>query len=351
MFPPENVRPDESLANAGPDCQHRVPPLGDKDCPWPGCHPAWSVGTCGAVGDTGGMHRRGFLLAASALLAAGCARVPPPVDAGRARVETPARPGPLVIGTEDGPPVALMAQLLVRSLAGKGLDARTELFGDAWQAALDAGESAAKPAFAGTVWAGLESGGDAPAAADLAGVVAELLTPDISVVSAPGVDGSLMWAVTEATAAKGITTLDQIAAWSKGKVAAVPELAVSRADGLPGLKSAYGATFTVTRSDNPRERAAALTTGRAAIAAFRRSDYSGTGLYELADTNRIELADPAVLLVSSRLVEAEPDVVLAMQALAAKLSTTALLDLQAKVGGGASADGVLDAWLKSEGLT
>jgi glycine betaine/choline ABC-type transport system substrate-binding protein len=180
--------------------------------------------------------------------------------------------------------------------------------------------------------------------------VADLLAPEVSVVSAAGVDGSLMWAVTEATAASGITTLDQIAAWSKGKVAAVPELAVSRADGLPGLRSAYGARFTVSKAESPRERAAALTTGQAAIAAFRRSDYSGTGLHELADTNRIELADPAVILVSSRLVDAEPDVVLAMAAVAAKLSTTALLDFQAKVNGGASADGVLDAWLKAEGL-
>jgi glycine betaine/choline ABC-type transport system substrate-binding protein len=170
------------------------------------------------------------------------------------------------------------------------------------------------------------------------------------VVSAAGVDGSLMWVVTESTALTGITTLDKIARWSRGKVAAVPEFAVSRADGLPGLKTAYGAGFTVSKTESPRERAAALTTGRAAIAAFRRSEYSGTGLFELADTNRIELPDPAVILVSSKLVEAEPDMVLAMQALAAKLSTGPLLDFQAKLAGGASADGVLDAWLKSEGL-
>jgi len=292
------------------------------------------------------MDRRGFLLGASVLLAAGCARVPPPEVAGAAAAELE----PLLIGTEDAPAIALMAQLLVRSLAARGRTARTELFGEAWQAALGAAEAAAKPAYAGTLWAGLGSGGIAPAAAELAGVVADLISPEVSVVSASGVDGSLMWAVTEATAAAGITTLDEIAAWSKGKVAMVPELAVSRADGLPGLKSVYGATFTATLAESPRERAAALTTGRAAIAAFRRSDYSGTGLHELADTNRIELPDPGVILVSSRLVEAEPDMVLTMQALAGKLSTTSLLNFQAKVNGGASAEGVLDAWLKAEGL-
>ncbi|HEY3337241.1 MAG TPA: hypothetical protein VGK18_01945 [Propionicimonas sp.] len=296
------------------------------------------------------MDRRGFVLAASALLAAGCARVPPPALPGRAGTAVPSAPAPLLIGTESAPTVALMAQLLVRSLAARGRSAGTDLFGDAWQAALGAGESGAQPAYAGTLWASLGDGGDAPAAADLAGVVADLLSPEVSVVSAAGVDGSLMWVVTEATAAAGITTLDQIAGWAKGKVAAVPELAVSRADGLPGLKSAYGASFTAAMTESPRERAAALTTGRAAIAAFRRSDYSGTGLHELADPNRIELADPAVILVSSRLVDAEPDMVLAMEAMAAKLTTAALLDFQAKVNGGASAEGVLDAWLTSEGL-
>ena len=296
------------------------------------------------------MDRRGLLLAASALLFAGCARVPPAPVAGRPWVATPAQLSPLVIGTEHAPAVALMAQLLVRSLAARGRAAQTDLFGEAWQAALGAGESAAKPAYAGTLWASLSGGGDAPAAAELAGEVADLISPEVSVVSAAGVDGSLMWAVTEATAAEGITTLDEISGWSKGKVAAVPELAVSRADGLPGLKSAYGATFTAALAESPRERAAALTTGRAAIAAFRRSDFSGTGLHELADTNRIELADPAVILVSSRLVDAEPDMVLTMQALADKLSTAALLNLQAKVNGGASAEAVLDAWLKAQGL-
>ena len=263
---------------------------------------------------------------------------------------TPAVPGQLLIGTENAASVALMAQLLVRSLAAKQRTAGTEAFGEAWQAALGAGEAAAKPAYAGTLWASLGGGGDAPAAADLAGEVADLLAPEVSVVSAAGVDGSLMWVVTEATARTGITTLDTIAQWSRGKVAAVPELAVSRADGLPGLKTAYGAGFTVSKTESPRERAAALTTGRAAIAAFRRSEYSGTGLFELADTNKIELPDPAVILVSSKLVDAEPDVVLAMQALAAKLSTGPLLEFQAKLAGGASADAVLDAWLKAEGL-
>lgn len=302
------------------------------------------------VSDTGRMDRRGFLLAASALLAAGCARVPPPAIAGAAGLATPAVAAPLLIGTESAAPVALMAQLLVRAVAARGRAAGTEVFGEAWQAALGAGESAAKPAYAGTLWASLGGGGDAPAAADLPGAVADLLSPEVSVVSAAGVDGSLMWVVTEATALTGITTLDKIARWSRGKVAAVPEFAISRADGLPGLKAAYGAGFTVSKTESPRERAAALTTGRAAIAAFRRSEYSGTGLFELADTNKIELPDPAVILVSSKLVDAEPDLVLAMEALAAKLSTGQLLDFQAKLAGGASADGILDAWLKAEGL-
>jgi glycine betaine/choline ABC-type transport system substrate-binding protein len=296
------------------------------------------------------MERRGFLLAATALLAAGCARVPPPAVAGVAGLATPVAAGPLLIGSEGSATIALMAQLLVRSLAAKKRAAGTEDFGDAWQAALGAGEAVAKPAYAGTLWAGLGGGGDTPAAADLAGEVADLLSPEVSVVSAAGVDGSLMWVVTESTAFTGITTLDKIAQWSRGLVAAVPELAVSRADGLPGLKAAYGAGFTVSKTESPRERAAALATGQAAIAAFRRSEYCGTGLFELADTNKIELPDPAVILVSSKLVDAEPDMVLAMEALATKLSSGPLLDFQAKLAGGASADAILDAWLESEGL-
>lgn len=274
---------------------------------------------------------------------------PPGVGESAASTSTPA--GPLSIGTEDSPAAAMMAQLLVRAVAATGRSARVDAFGDAWQAALGAGELAVQPAYAGTLWASLSERGDPPPAADVAGEVAGLVAPEVSLLSAAKVDGTLVWLVTEATANAGITDLAGIAKWSRGKVAAIPGYALSRGDGVPGLKAVYGAGFTVSQVEDARERAASLLSGKVGIAAFRRTDYTGaTGLFELADSDTIAEADPAVFLVSSKLVDAEPDQVLAIVAVAEKLTTDALLRLQAQVAAGGIAADVADAWLKEQGL-
>jgi glycine betaine/choline ABC-type transport system substrate-binding protein len=296
------------------------------------------------------MHRRGFILGAGGLLVAGCARVAPPAgDA--ATSSSPAQAGPLSIGHDASAASTLLAQLLVGAIAAKGRAARPDSLGDAWQAALGSGELAAQPAFATTLWTSLSDGGDQPAASDLAGEVASLLAPEVSILPASGVDGSLVWLVTQATAEAGITDLSRLAKWSKGREAVVPAFAVSRADGVPGLEDTYGATFTVNTVDDPLERAVRLTSGRAGIAAFRRTDYTGaSGLVVLTDNDHFGIPDPGVILVGTALTDAEPDPVLSMNAVAATLTTAALLELQGQLAAGGSAADVASLWLKAQGL-
>jgi len=160
-----------------------------------------------------------------------------------------------------------------------------------------------------------------------------------------------VWRVTLDTARDNITSLGRLRGWSSGKVAAVPKLAVSRADGIHGLKTVYGAQFDVLKVEDPVQRAALLTNGSAVIAAFRRTEYTGaSGLVDLVDVEKLTLPDPGVVLLNTALTDAEPDNVLAVNAVAEKITTATLLDLQAQVAAGGTVPDVAEQWLKGQGL-
>lgn len=302
------------------------------------------------------VDRRGFLLGTTALIAAGCARVPPAAEPRPAAVAggspTPSSSvPPLSIGSDATPTGRMLAQLLVGALAAKGRDAKAADAGKDWQAALGHGDLSALPAFGGTVWSALSQDDEPPAADQLLGQLATLVAPEIGVLDMRGVDGTLVWMVAAATARAGITSLARIGSWSRGRTAVVPPLAVSRADGVPGLRTVYGAKFAVTQVEDPVQRAARLTAGQAAIGAFRRTEYTGaSGLVELVDVEKIAVLDPGVVLVNKALTDAEPDHVLAINVVAQALTTAALVELQAQVAAGGSVTDVAGRWLKEQGL-
>lgn len=296
------------------------------------------------------MDRRGFLLGAGALLATGCARVQPAAMSGPPQ-PTPTAASALVIGSDGTPAGTMLSETLVQALLASGREASATPVGADWQAALGDGSLAALPAYAGTLWADLSDDDEPPVAGRLVSEAASLVAPEVSMLAASAVDGGLVWLVTRRTAKAGITGLDRLAKWSKGKTAAVPALALSRADGVPGLKAAYGADFDVTEVEDAIARAAQLVDGQVDVAAFRRTEYTAaSGLVALSDPDELGTADPVVFLLHAELADAEPEAVLIMESVAELLNTDRLLDLQAKVVRGEPADAVAKAWLRQNGL-
>lgn len=296
------------------------------------------------------VDRRGFLLATTAVLAAGCARVPPPGVATTPTSAASTAP-PVDVGRDGTPAHAVITQLLVGAATAKGRTAAPADTGADWRAALGHGDLVALPGYAGTLWSALSTSDEPPGADALLGELADLVEPELGVLAMPDVDGGLVWLVSRKTAAAGITSLSRIRDWSKGKTAAVPELAISRGDGVPGLKTVYGAQFRFTDVPDPVTRAAQLTSGEAAVAAFRGTEYTGaSGLVALVDTEKLAAADPAVVLVNSAFADASPDAVLAMNDVAQALTTDLLIELQAQVAAGGTVADVAQRWLAGQGI-
>jgi glycine betaine/choline ABC-type transport system substrate-binding protein len=298
-----------------------------------------------------GVERRGFLLGAAALLATGCARVPPSgVTPPSSATPTPTV-APLTLGKDETLAGAVFAQVLASALAASGRRAAVTQTQDGWRAALGHGDLAAVPGYARTLWSVLSAKGEPPAADDLLPDLAALLEPDIGLLRVPGVDASLVWLVTARTAGQGIGSLSRLSGWSRGRRAAIPPIARSRDDGVPALRGVYHAQFTYDDVADPVERAALLTRGDVAAAAFRRTEYTGAAsLVALVDTEEVAQPDPGVVLVSQKLSDAEPDRVLLLNDVAQALTTDVLVELQAHVVAGGSVDEVAVGWLKEQGF-
>lgn len=293
------------------------------------------------------MDRRTFLLGVFAL--AGCAQARP-MPASVSPTLSPstalATPSPtasaVVIGGDQSPSGTMLTALLAGALASS----RTATLGIDWRAALGNGTVSAAPVYAATAWAQL-SDSDEPSD-DVVGDLAGLVQPDVAIMAAGKLDGGLVWKVASGSAVK---SLSHVAKSLKGRTVAVPTIAVERADGLPGLSVIYNARLSHVVADDPIARAALVTSSKAAVGAFRRTEYLGTDqLADLDDPSGMAAVDPIVLAVNAAFADADPNAVLALNAVMQALTDTDLIDLQQQVAGGAAATDVAHQWLVGKGL-
>jgi glycine betaine/choline ABC-type transport system substrate-binding protein len=145
--------------------------------------------------------------------------------------------------------------------------------------------------------------------------------------------------------------LEDLAEWSQGKAAAVPAMAIERADGLGALNAIYRTNFQALTQDDPVARAAAVASGQAAIGAFRRTEYlGGAALVELIDPDQMCISDQLILLVNAGYADASPQQTLAMNAVVQGLGTADVASLAGQVAQGKAVDQVAHDWLVSHQL-
>jgi len=290
------------------------------------------------------VDRRAFLIGAGAVLLAGCARAEP----GPASPSpTPSPPdAPLIIAVEGSTTGAILGAVLVGALAKLGSAATVQPYPADWLADLGAGTLVAAPVWATTVWAGLSDAEELPE--DVLAELAGLVEPAVSLMTPGLVDGGLVWMVAAST---GIKSMEDLSAYSQGKGAAVPAMAIERSDGVAALNAIYRTNFGTLSQEDPGVRAQWLVGGQAGIGAFRRTDNLGvTGLVELIDPDQMCQADPLALLVNAAFVEQRPDQALAMNAVIQALTNNELIALQQQVAQGGQLTEIARAWLQPRGL-
>ena len=298
------------------------------------------------------MDRRQFLVgAASLFVLAGCSRMEPPPTVASTPVGSPSQPSGLA-PVASGPTAAERAvrAVLVEALRARGFGgAPVGLPGTSAfdiPAALEVGVAAFAVAFVGTMLDELSTSDQPTAPGELLEALARAVQPEASVLSTSPCDGRLVWAVGPGATLSDLRGLSS-AEW-RGRTAAVPSFAVNRADGIPGLQTAYGAQLTVETMDDAGARRSALTSGTAAIGAFRTCDLAELdGLGVLNDPLGLAQADPMVVLFDASLADDQPGAVLAVTDALAVLGATAFATLQRGVASGGDPEQVAREWVAS----
>jgi glycine betaine/choline ABC-type transport system substrate-binding protein len=294
----------------------------------------------------------GKLLRAAGVLAlvvvlAGCAREAPVPS--ESPVESSGTPTPTrVLQVAAGPTAAerTLAAVCAESLRLGGVAvevvAAPAALGDTLSA-LGRGEIALYPGFAETLLELQLGGAEPPAPEEVVTELATRLSPKVSLLNPAGLDGRLVWA------SAGPATWTDALASEAAKVAVVPGFAVERADGVPAVRSLYGAALDYQTLDDPGARREQVASGGALVGAFRALDVVElSGLTQLADDKGVTRADPVAILFTAALADSDPEPVLKVDAAMKALTAEVFGELETRVAGGSDPSEVAAQWVKSK---
>lgn len=297
------------------------------------------------------MDRRELILGMGLVLAsAGCARVAP--SAVEAASATPTA-APMMVGSDGSVVADALAALYAGALVGSGVPATTTVVGVADVVpTVESGTVRAFPVFAARTLAGLSTDDEPTPPDEVVTNLATLLHPGVAVIRPSGVDGHLVYAVSQETAKAGITSLSDLSGPAATSTLVGPTWLDTAPDGTPGLKAVYQAAFAAVQAvADPAERTRMLSSGEALVAAYRAPELPNSpALSRLADPELLILPDPQVVLVTSSVADDE-DVVLALDSVQEALTTEGLAGVVAQILGGSSPTAAAGAWLTAAGLS
>jgi osmoprotectant transport system substrate-binding protein len=263
----------------------------------------------------------------------------------------------VVVGSANFPESELLANIYAGALKAKGVTVTTKLnigSRETYVPALKSGEVNVLPEYTGGFAVYLNKAADvADEAKALASLKAAL--PDTLIVLDPSkAQDKDSVVVTAETASKfSLKAIGDLAPVASGLVLGGPPEWPSRANGVPGLASAYGVTF---KEFKPLDVAGPLT-----VQALKNGQVQAANLFTtdpaIKANNFVVLDDPKSLFGAQNVIpvvtkaKATPTVTAALNAVSAKLDTDALATLVTKVVvDKADASTVANDWLKANGL-
>jgi osmoprotectant transport system substrate-binding protein len=275
--------------------------------------------------------------------------------AGTSAASTSASGGTLTIGGGDFPESNLLANIYADALSAKGISVKTKLnIGErsVYWAAMKDGSIDFIPEYNGSILPYIDPKATAKTTDDVNAALKTALGSQFTALdSAPAQDSDTI-TVTQATAAKyHLTSIGDLAPVASKLTFGAPAPFQTRPDGIPALKSVYGVVFgTFT---------ALAANGTVTITSLKNGTIDAGDIFStdssFATDHFVALADPKNMFAAQNITpiiatsKDNATITSTVNAVSAKLTTTILAGLDAKVGSG-DTNPTAKAWLASVGL-
>jgi osmoprotectant transport system substrate-binding protein len=263
--------------------------------------------------------------------------------------------GSLTVGSADFTESALLADIYADALQAKGVTVTKKLdIGERsvyWKAMQD-GSIDFIPEYNGSILAYLDPSSKAKSTADVTSALPAAIGSKLTALTAAPAQDSDTISVTKATATKDhLSSIGDLAPVAGKMTFGAPAAFQTRPDGIPALKSVYGVTsgtFTALSAS-----------GTVTVTALKNGTIDAGDIFStdpsFAADNFVALADPKNMFAAQNVTpivataKLTPTIKDTVNAVSAKLTTSILAQLDAKVGTG-DPDPVAKQWLSSEGL-
>jgi osmoprotectant transport system substrate-binding protein len=246
--------------------------------------------------------------------------------------------GTVIVGSANFPENEVLAEIYALALQKAGVKASTKLAigaREVYYPQVEKGALTIIPEYNGTLLSvEVDKTSTAKTTADVDAALAGKLPSSLTVLApAPGQDSDSI-AVTQATAAKyKLKSIADLTAVASQFVLGGPSEFKTRTDGVIGLKSVYGLTF---KSFDPLDESGPITLAALTSGKVQAADVFTT-IPQVASDKLVPLTDPKSLFAAQNVIPLvykpalTPTITSTLNAVSAKLTTSALLELNVKV--------------------
>jgi osmoprotectant transport system substrate-binding protein len=267
--------------------------------------------------------------------------------------------GSVVVGSANFPENELLAEIYILALQGKGIKVTPKLnigAREVYYPQIEKGAISIIPEYNGTLLTvEVDKTSTAKSTAQVDGVLAAKLPSSLEVLNAASAQDSDSVTVTAATAAKDhLKTIADLAPYAKDMVLGAPSEFKTRPDGIAGLKATYGLTF---KGFDPLDESGPITLAALTDGKVQAADVFTTTPQILSD-HLVTLADPKFNFAAQNVIPLvykpamNPTIIATLNAISAKLTTVALLQMDtAVIAEHADYSTVAAEFLKAEGLS
>jgi osmoprotectant transport system substrate-binding protein len=246
--------------------------------------------------------------------------------------------GTVVIGSANFPENEVLAEVYALALQAKGVKATTKLnigAREVYYPQVEKGAITIIPEYNGTLLTvEADPTSTAKTTADVDAALAAKLPSTLTVLNPAPAQDSDSITVTQATAAKyNLKTIADLKPYAASMVLGAPPEFKTRSDGIAGLKATYGLTF---KSFDPLDESGPITLAALTSGKVQAADVFTTTPQIISD-KLVSLGDPKFNFAAQNVIplvykpDLTPTITATLNAVSAKLTTAALLQLDVDV--------------------